>query len=111
MTPLTVFLDESDVGGEDDSKDGRTDANDIKSVGDEKERFGGDEEEFCEWGKRNDLVDQVLTLLMDVPELGSWSCWECGRDGNWFEKKDGEPVVGVEGGVRAEAKTSNWRER
>jgi hypothetical protein len=109
MTPFTVFLDESDVGGEDDSKDGRTDANDIKSVGDEKERFGGDEEDLGEWGKRNDLVDQVLTLLMHVPELGS--CWEWGRDGNWLEKKDGELVVGVEGGVRAEAKTSNWRER
>ena len=107
ITAFKVILDDMGVSDEGDPRDGRTDANEMKSVGDENERFGGGVIDcWVGGGKRKDFVDQVLTLFTDGSE--SESC----REGyGYCLEKEGEPAVGVDGGVRAEVKTSNWRER
>jgi hypothetical protein len=75
MNVFKVFSDDINAWGEGGSRDWRTESKVIKSVGDEKERFGGGESiESGGGGKRNDLVDQVLTLLMEDASERILSC-------------------------------------
>lgn len=66
------------------------------SPGEERERLRDDGVGGGLEGKRKDFVDQVCTRLRGVPECCVLS-----------ERRGIDSVVGVEGGVRGEAKTSN----
>lgn len=71
------------------------------NAGEENVRFGAVLDGLGGGGKRNDFVDQVLMR------------WR-GRSEPPFRRSpinEERSVVGVEGGVLAEANTSNWRER
>jgi hypothetical protein len=98
---LSTFLgDRLGISSEDDTEDLFMAASEIKSAGEENERLGPGE--LGGGGKRN-LVDHVFTRFSDP----SW------READEYlsARNAGGSDVGVEGGVRAEANTSNWRER
>jgi hypothetical protein len=78
------------------------------SAGDEYERFGVDRPGDCWAGEnRNDLVDHVITRLRDVSEVPS--CCKARTPPSL--RNEFRSSEGVEGGVRGDANTSNWRER
>jgi len=79
----------------------------MMSAGDECERLGVDG--LVDWVEenRNDLVDHVFTRLRDVFDVPS-SCKARTPPSLRNEFRSSE---GVDGGVRGEANTSNWRER
>jgi len=102
-----VSKDEDNVDDAGDTKGRCREARVKKSAGDENERLGG--KEVCELddgGKRKDLVDQVLTRCRGVSDTCLYE-----RDVRRSSMKDGWSEVGVDGGVFAEANTSNWCER
>lgn len=80
-----------------------------KSAGDELDRFGADWLVVLGLGgaKRKDFVDQVFTRLREVSEVPS----SCKPRLPPSARKPLLSVVGVDGGVRGEANTSNWCER
>lgn len=102
-TLSTFGLDRIDVSGEDGVDCLRIEESVMKSAGDENERLGGEDfEKSGGGGKRKDLVDQVFTRFNDESELPP-----CCDPGYGLETKEDDSEVGVDGGVRAEANTSN----
>lgn len=78
----------------------------MKSAGDENDRLGGEEGRgpgCC--GSRRGFVDQVCTRWREDSEASLREALDLSPT------KDARSEVGVEGGVFAEANTSNWRER
>jgi hypothetical protein len=72
------------------------------NAGEEDDRFGVVLDGLGGGGKSKDFVDQVLTRWRGRSEPVSF---------RRSPINEGRSVVGVEGGVLAEANTSNWRER
>ena len=70
------------------------------SAGEEYERFRPQEEDGPAAGSGWNDLDHVFTRLRGT---------ELSR--SWRERRDACSCTGVEGGVRGEARTSNWRER